>query len=36
MLPRNTEWVQTKLRGWAIDSDRRSGPYMRLGFNARY
>jgi len=22
--------------GWAIDSDHRTGPYMRLGFNARY
>ena len=22
--------------GWAVDSDRRGGPYVRLGFNARY
>lgn len=22
--------------GWAVDSDRRAGPYLRLGFNARY
>jgi len=22
--------------GWAIESDRRSGPYLRLGFNTRY
>ena len=22
--------------GWAMDSDRRSGPYLRLGVSARY
>ena len=22
--------------GWALDSDRRAGPYVRLGFNGRY
>jgi hypothetical protein len=22
--------------GWATDSERRAGPYLRLGFNARY
>jgi hypothetical protein len=22
--------------GWAVDSDRRGGPYVRLGFNGRY
>ncbi len=22
--------------GWALDSDRRAGPYLRLGFNGRY
>ena len=22
--------------GWSMDSDRRTGPYLRLGFSARY
>lgn len=28
------EWSASS--GWAIESDRRSGPYIRLGVNARY
>lgn len=28
------EWSAAS--GWAVESDGRSGPYVRLGFNARY
>jgi hypothetical protein len=28
------EWSAAS--GWAMDSDRRSGPYLRLGFSAKY
>jgi hypothetical protein len=30
----STEWSMAG--GWALTSDQRSGPYMRLGVNARY
>jgi hypothetical protein len=29
-----SEW--SAAAGWSTDSDRRSGPYLRLGVSARY